>query len=250
MIIPDTCKQWAQLMDTGTEGQDRIIGNLRKDNCIEDQTEEKFYTRLGAKGNPNNSKKAWNMAIDVVKLDPDSFVCQGRQLSDKLFSKLSRLEDVKALRWHLPDQHLKKFGIRGKAFNPSDLPDDELMIVVESYTDTLNLGNQLDIVWAADNSIIEKVDLASLVDRLGLIQLESEERCLKIVYDRGSTGKQVHLPRSFDGINWAGFDVVEDCDADSGKTLPLNLPHEQGLPEAVHRGCKVKPEIFEVEPIE
>ena len=60
----------------------------------------------------------------------------------------------------------------------------------------------------------------------------------------------MHLPRSFDGIDNGQFEVVEDCNADAGKTLPLNLPREQGLPEAVHRGCKVEPEIFEVEPIE
>ena len=62
--------------------------------------------------------------------------------------------------------------------------------------------------------------------------------------------RNLHLPRSFDGIANNQFEVVEDCNADAGKTVPLNLMREQGLPEAVHRGCKVEPEIFKVEPIE
>jgi hypothetical protein len=82
-----------------------------------------------------------------------------------------------------------------------------------------------------------------------LENLEKERRCLKIVYKRDKLKKNLHLPRSFDGINQGRFEVVEDCNADAGKTLPLNLPQEQGLPEAVHRGCRVEPEIFKLEPM-
>ena len=104
----------------------------------------------------------------------------------------------------------------------------------------------LDIVWVADNEETEQIGLEELIDRSGLRHLENEERCLKVVYRREQIEKSLHLPRSFDGINYGQFDVVENCSADAGKTLPLNPPYERGLSEAVHRGCEVEPEIFEV----
>jgi len=121
---------------------------------------------------------------------------------------------------------------------------------VHAYKGTLDLGNRLDIVWVADNEKSEQIGLKELVDRLGLKGLEKESRCIRIVYRRDKAKKDLHLPRSFDGIDNGQFEVVEKCEAVAGKTLPLNLPREQGLPEAVHRGCTVEPEIFEVESIE
>ncbi len=253
MDVPDICKPWLEKMKSGNnqDQNQRILENLRRDNCIKPEISDEFFKRLAAKGNPCNPEDAKNAAIDIVKADPDRFVCQGAKIPSNSFETLFRLEGVEKLGNHLPDEHLCKFGIRDrKTLNPKELPDDELNIIVYMYKGALDLGNDLDIVWVADNEKSEQIGLRELVDRLGLANLEAEERCLKIVYKRDKAKKNLHLPRSFDGIDQGRFEVVEDCNADAGKTLPLNLPHEQGLPEAVHRGCKVEPEIFEVEPIE
>jgi len=251
MDVPDICKSWLEKMKSGNNQNQRILENLRRDNCIKPEISDEFFKCLAAKGNPCNPEDAKNAATDIVKVDPDRFVCQGGKIPSNSFEKLFRLEDVKKLGKHLPDEHLRKFGIRDrKALNSKELPDDELNIIVHMYKGTLDLGNRLDIVWVADSENSEQIGLRELVDRLGLANLEEEERCLKIGYRRDKVKKNLHLPRSFDGIDQGRFEVVEDCKADAGKTRPLKLPREQGLPEAVHRGCKVEPEIFEVEPIE
>lgn len=250
MNPPETCKVWVEKMEAN-EDCSKILDNLRKDNCIKSEISDEFFKRLATKGNPCNPEDAKNTAINIVKDDHDRFVCQGGKIPSNSFETLFRLEGVGKLGRHLPDEHLCKFGIRDrKTLNPKELPDDELNIIVHMYKGTLDLGNRLDIVWVADSKKSGRIGLKELIDRLGLANLEEEDRCLKIVYKREKAKKNLHLPRSFDGIDNGQFEVVEDCNADAGKTLPLNLPHEQGLPEAVHRGCKVKPEIFEVEPIE
>ncbi len=252
MEIPDKCKSWREQMESVNNQDRRILENLRRDNCINSDITDLFFDRLAANGDPSSTEEAKKSAIDVVKDVPDRrFVCQGRIIPSNSFNTLSRLEGVKKLGIHLPSEHLRSFGIRDqKTLNPEGLPDDELNIIVHMYSGTLELGNLLDIVWVADNEKTEQIGLKELVDRSGLVHLEEETRCLRIVYKRDETEKDLHLPRSFDGIDYAQFDVVENCNADAGKTLPLSLPHEQGLPEAVHRGCTVKPEVFEVVPIE
>jgi len=238
-------------MKSGNEENKRILENLLKDNCIKSKISDEFFKRLADKGNPRSAEDAKNNAIDTVEDDPDRFVCQGRKLPSDSFKMLFRLEDVKKLGKHLPDEHLRNFGIRdGKTLNSKEFPDDDLGIILHMYKGTLDLGNRLDIVWVADNEKSERIGLKELVDRLGLAHLEEEERCLKIVYKRDKAKKNLHLPRSFDGIDNGQFELVEDCNECAGKTKPLNLPHEQGLEEAVHRGCKVEPELFEVETIE
>ncbi len=251
MDVPDICKPWLEKMKSGNSQCQRILDNLRRDNCIKSEISDEFFKRLTAKGNPCCPEDAKNKSIDIVKADPDRFVCQGGKIPSDSFNTLFRLEDVNKLGKHLPDEHLRNFGIRDrKTLNSKELPDDELSIIVHMYKGTLDLGNDLDIVWITDNEKSEQIALKELVDRLGMCNLEEEERCLKIVYKRYKAKKNLHLPRSFDGIDQGQFEVVENCKADAGKTLPLTLPHEQGLPEAVHRGCKIEPEIFEVELIE
>ncbi len=250
MNPPETCKVWVEKMEAN-EDCSKILDNLRKDNCIKSKISDDFFKRLAAKGNPRGPEDAKNAAIDIVKADPDRFVCHGGKIRSKSFNTLFRLEDVKKLGKHLPDEYLRNFGIRDrKTLNFNELPDDELSIIVHMYQGTLDLGNRLDIVWVADSEKSEQIDLRALVDRLGLANLEKERRCLKIAYKGDKAKKNLHLPRSFDGIDNGQFEVVEDCKADAGKTIPLNLPCEQGLPEAVHRGCRVEPEIFTVELIE
>lgn len=251
MDIPDICEPWFEQMKSGnSQKRKRILGNLRRDNCINSKISDDFFKRLAAKGNPCSPENAQNAAIDIVKADPDRFVCQGRKIPSNLFNTLFRLEGVGKLRNHLPNEHLRNFGLRDKkTLNLKELPDDELSIVVDKYKGTLDLGNDLGIVWVADNKKSEQIGLKELVDRLGLANLEKEERCLKIVYKRNKAKKNLHLPRSFDGIDQGRFEVVEDCKANAGKTLPLNLPPEQGLPEAVHRGGRLESAKLTVESI-
>lgn len=247
MDIPDICNSWSNKIESGSAGDKRILGNLRKDNCIKPKITRDFFKQLADKGSPNTPDDARNAAIDIVKADSDRFVCQGRKIPGSSFNTFLRLENVRKIKRLFDPGYLSSFGLRDKnMLNRTELPDDELNDIIQMFNGELNLGSLLDVVWVADNEGSEQIDLMDLIDRLGIVDLEDDERCLKLVYKRKKTKKDLHLPRSFDGIDNSQFELVENCKANSGKTLPLNLPPEQGLPEAVHRGCKVKPEIFEV----
>lgn len=242
---------WREKMERGSTQDRRILANLRRDKCIRPDVSKEFFNRVAGRGNPGSPQDARNASIDTVKVDPDRFVCQGEKIPDGSFSTVFRLEGVKKLGKHLPDEHLRTFGIRDrKTLSADGLSDDELRVIVDMYRGPLKLGSAIDIVWITDHEDSGEIGLKGLVDRLGLAHLEDEERCLRIVYRRDGTIKDLHLPRSFDGIDNGQFDVVENCNADAGKTLPLHLPREQGLSEAVHRACEVVPEQFAVEAIE
>jgi len=173
MDIPDICKPWLDKMESGNnqdqkDHRKRIVENLRRDNCIKSEISDEFFKRLADKGNPCSPKDAKNSATDVVKADPDRFLCQGERIPSNSFNTLFRLEDVKKLGEYLSGEHLRNFGIRDrKTLNYKDLPDDELSIIVHMYKGTLDLGNVLDIVWVSDNEKTEKISLRELVDRLG-----------------------------------------------------------------------------------
>jgi hypothetical protein len=225
-----------------------VIDNLRADDCIDPAITDKFFAGLSTMDAPVDGQEAWGMAINVIRRDPDSYTCQGKTLSNTAFGKLLRLEDVKALRWHLPEEHLRRYGITDSAtLDTHRLSDDELQIIVEAYGGHLKLGNGLNVVWVASANSLAQFSLRELVDRLGLINLAAENRCLILVYRHITTREKLHLPRSFDGIDCLQFRPVRQCSADSGRTLPLTLAAQDGLPEAVHRNCEVKPEVFAVE---
>jgi len=115
---------------------------------------------------------------------------QGGKIPSNSFEKLFRLDDVKKLGKHLSDEHLRNFGIRDrKTLTSKELPDDELSIIVHMYKGTLDLGNDLDIVWVTDSKKSGRIGLKELVDKLGLAILEEEERCLKIIYKREEVKK-------------------------------------------------------------
>ncbi|TKJ36234.1 MAG: hypothetical protein CEE38_12520 [Planctomycetes bacterium B3_Pla] len=248
MEIPDRCKSWLEKIKCGNEQAQKILENLRRDNCIKSEISEEFFKRLEAKGDPCSPEDAKNTAIGIVTDDPDRFVCQGGRIPSDSFNTLFRLEQVTNLGRLIPINR-KKIGIKDqKTFDRKQLSDDEINDLIHDFKE-VKLGNLLDIVWVTDAEESGQIGSGELVDRLGLTPLAEAERCLKIVYKREKAKKNLHLPRSFDGIDQGPFEVVEDCNADAGKTVPLSLPREQGLPEVVHRGCRVKPEIFTVESI-
>ena len=248
MTIPEICKEWIAVMASGKNGEDRILENLQKEKCIDNKTWDEFFNCLTLKDKPRHAGEAKRWAEDVIQGNPDKFTCRGHEIPKKLFALLFRLEDMKALRWRIPDC-LKRLGIVDEELIKG-LPEEELLSVTDEHKGIVMLGNKLGIVWATDYKIVGNFlsDLDKLIDKLGLKNLVNEERCVLCVYDRSDTGSLLHLPRSFDGLNNTRFEIVDDCNADFGKTLPLN-PHEQGLPEAVHKKCKIIPKQWKLRSI-
>jgi hypothetical protein len=246
MQIPNSCQKWAQVMARGQNGEDQILRNLQHDKCIDGDTANEFFKRLAAKGVPSRPEEAKRMAQEVIREDPDAFVCRGPQLPNSVFAMLFRLEDLKALRWRVPDC-LKRLGIVDEELIRG-LPGEELATVTDEYHNIVSLGNHLGMVWATDYDTVQDqmTDLEGLIDRLGLVNLVGEHYCVVCVYSRGDLWVTVRLPRSCDALNYEQFELVEDCKAESGQTKPLTGPPEQGLPEAVHKKYEVTPEQWEL----
>jgi len=221
MDIPEFCREWAAAMGSGKNGENRILGNLQREKCIDEETWNEFFHLLGLKGKPSDAAKAKQWAEGVIQGNLGKFTCRGREIPRECFLLLFRLEDLKALRWRIPDC-LKKFGIVDEELIKG-LPEEELLSITNEHKGIIRLWGKLGLVWATDYKIAENLlyDLDQLVDKLGLRNLVNEDRCVLCVYARSDISSSLHLPRSFDGLDNPQFDIIEDCKADAGKTQPL-----------------------------
>ena len=244
MDVPVSCRTWEEMMEGGEEER-RILDNLRKDPCIDGNLTAAFFSSLCAQGDPKNPEEARSFAYKVVEEGPYRFSCQGREVPAHLFSKLFRIETVSGLRYSIPGM-LQRLGITDRVLDAGPT-DEQLRSLTDEYDGPVELGNGLQIVWASDFEVISPLadNLRVLSDRLGLDKVFQEGRCIVCVYGRDDI-QSLHVPRAFDAIDMPMFEVVVDCSADYGKTKPLSLPLEEGLPEAVNRSCTVIPISWEM----
>jgi len=247
MRIPNSCAAWEKQMRSEAP-QLQMLENMYHDNCLDEAVTADFFDRVSARGAPRDAFEAQKFAFQVIAASPDSFACQGRAVPNAIFDQLFRVEEVPALRRRLPEDELRAKGINDRdLFDFASLSDEDLRSLTDEYDGPIVLGNGMDIVWVTDFQHVEPLlgDLANLLDRLGL-PLWVADRCVIIAYNRIETGKTLHVPRSLDGMGWAEFDLVEDCSAEMGRTKPRTLPGRMGLPEAVHRGCMIQPNRWEM----
>ena len=254
MDIPDECKPWAEAMESesGTEKHRRILGNVRGDACVSDKTASEFFARLAvqlaAQGPPANADAALTQASDVVKADPDTFLCQGKAVPQNLFRQLFRIEKVERLVDLLPEEGVGgRLGLDPKKLDWAKISTEDLAVLTDEYDGPVRLGNKLGVVWVTDYEAVQ--DLAAnpdtLSDVLGRPAANGSSRYVICVYNRVETGRSLHVPRCLDGIDHEHFEVTTDCGAPFGRTSPISHPKEGGKPEAVHRSCTVKPVRWE-----
>lgn len=161
---------------------------------------------------------------------------------------LLHLDEIGSLRYRLPHEARKHLGYSPHKFEEYPVSEEEIRRFTDDYPGEVILGNPLEITWVTDYVSVESLidDLGALVDRLGLGNMIGKPYCILCVYNKGEDGIKLHVPRALDAIGNPSFRVVEDCGAESGITKPVTLPAEDGLPEAVHRKCSVKPERWEL----
>ncbi len=234
-------------MESG-DRQRRILDNMVRDDCLDEEVTVEFFEMLSEKDVPKDARDAESSAFDVIKTAPDVFVCKGTFVPEGVFVRLFRVECVSDLRYRLPEDTLTSKGVNHKEFVDS-LPDEDLLSLTDEYDGPIQLGNQIDVVWVTDFERVEPLltDLAGLLDRLGRLAADSDMgRCVVVAYDREQAGRSVHVPRSLDAMGHPEFDVIEDCFAEMGMTKPITASPAMGLPEAVHRGCRVLPSRWEM----
>jgi hypothetical protein len=242
LIIPDSCHAWETKMKKDKDSK-KILDNLKQDVCIDESVTDNFFTLLAEKGKPESPSKAKKAAFNIVKEHNEHFTLQGATIPEDMFRILFRIESVSALKYLIPDE-IK--GLSDREIKES--PDEELLSLTNQYTGLVDLGNPLKIVWVTDfeeiEPIIDKFD--TVCDRLGIIAQENENRYIIYSYDRDNINESLYVPRSLDAIDNPEFSIVEDCDAKTGITKSLNPDNNQGLSEAVHRGCLVTPKTWEL----
>ena len=248
MDIPRSCEQWAQAMEGGGMAARRIVANVWKEACVDSGMAQEFFDSLGRKGPFRDEHEAETGAFNVVYGDQDRFTCKGKPAAADRFRSLFRLEDVSSLRYRVPEA-LARGDVTDSEL-VGELPDEDLLTLTNEYHGEVSLGNRLGVVWCADAAGSLAGDMTTLVERLGIAALENADRCVLCKYDRSTTGKSLHVPRVLDAIDRPEFEVVQDCDAETGMTRPLEGSTAEGLPEAVHRCCPVVPEVWELKELQ
>ncbi len=250
-------------MDAG-EAEGKILQNIKSDACIEKEREEKFFKLLIESDSPKDAEEARKQAINIVEKDKEYFTCSGDEVPSDIFKLLLRFQRPSSIGHSMPadkkEELFAKFGIT--SYNTANeeeedfpLEYEDLKIITDEYDGDVVLGNKksLDIVWVADFNNCESLlsGVRDLLIILGLDTLlnEKKDMCLILQYTRSKLVESLHVPRAFDGIGSPQFQVQSDCDAYHGITKPLENGYD-GLPEAIHRGCKVKLEVFDVRRIE
>jgi hypothetical protein len=247
MEFPSECQWWIDLMDAGDDKERRIVENLRADPCIKPTIIDEFISRLLNGALPNTSEGACRKAYRVVKEDPDTFVCQGQEVPSTMFTVLFRIEDPDAMRYRIPDE-LDRLGFRD-AVVLADLSDEDLRLLTDEYGGSVQLGNDLGIVWVTTmDEVVDLVPdmLGSLCNRLGLPWSAVVSRVVLCAYNRHETGRTLHVPRALDAVNRPEFEVEANCGANMGMTRPLAGSPDDGLVEAVHRSCSVVPSLWKL----
>lgn len=240
MKIPESCRLWEQQMEAG-EKERRILENIRLDTAIDPSLEERFFDRIARSPTPNSPEEAHKIAYNIVKNDP-LFLYQGNRVPDDKFLSLLRIEFKTNLWYIFSRESFKEKGIRRKDA-VARLRDEEVNSLIEEYRGSLNLGNELGIVWVTD---LEKAkscinNPSELLDRLGIPLRKNI--CIIILYRRDE--RDLFVPRSFDGIKEEHFSITLDNAKNEGYTKPLTSSDE-GLPEAIHRSCGVTPMSIKV----
>ena len=239
MQIPPECSQWESLLRADNTKGTKILANIQRENCISQQIAGDFFTKLNALGQPNDFREAIEKAEKVIINNALVFTCLGREIEQQIFVRLIRLEDLSSLVWRIPDVIAEK-GLTDEDIKT--LPEKRLLSLTDEYKGSVDLGGKFKIVWVSDaDQVSDYSDLRTLIDRWALPNLLNEKFCVICIYRR-ENATELHLPRFFDGLIYEMFLLEPNCDAPYGKTQPLTMPKEQGLPESVHRRCEVIPE--------
>ena len=248
MNIPATCNKWQRQMLKGTNGEPQILRNMVNDPCLPYGAEQEFFQRLG-QHNPSTPTQALKSAQDAacgLSSGKADLYLSGRHVPNNRFRRSGRMINAKTA-FYLDSAYSKTSGV-----SKADLEQADRSLVsafVEGYDG--NSGGQIGengrVAWitevgSATNFLLSNAheDLAA---RLGLAHLkeaiDTNKAVVWLEYDREDLPESLHVPRALDAINHPAFRPETDCSAPCGTTHPLPSASGPGLPEAVHRSCKV-----------
>jgi hypothetical protein len=227
-----------------TISEKSILTNVKSDECTPCMPRRRFFSALNnsLRGIPANQKlephEAKRIAWDIVHRHSDKLTLRGKAV-EAPFERCLRICTIDALRFMIPREEQWARGILDSDLI-NGVSDSIVIALTDDYDGTVNLGNQLQIVWTTDLTAAEPLlgQFDQLVDRLGL----APARYVVCVYYLRDTGMTGYVPRSFDAIDHPRFYLVQGCSESPGKTRPINSKPDLGLPELVHRRCSIVPD--------
>ncbi len=243
MKIPEKCEIWEKAMDGGEENSRRVLANIRAENCLDEKVTEIFFDRIARSRPPASAREALAACSLAVHGDPangvDDLYCRAGEVPTNRFVHLFKMVTGGTC-WFLDAEYSDESGI-----SRSDLQEGDADLVrdfVDGYDrDEGWIGKSGGIAWVAEGPAPPE-EATSLADRLGLPHIkeaiEDQKIAVLIEFRRSDLKEKLHVPRTTDGIDHPAFRPVRDCDLPHGWTEPMG--EGTGIPEAVHRSCKVR----------
>lgn len=245
MKLRSTASEWAQTLLKGSERSSDAWNVLEDDQCVDDELEERFLLDLGSRQCPSNSDLAYAEIIEIVSSDKQFYLLTGEPVPAAHFRELLRIDRLMNIRYRVPAV-LDETGLSDAELLEMDL-EDLRVLVGRMVTRGVSLGNSLGLVWATDRSFLADQDFddsRTLLARLGVAVSKSDRYAMTCTYRREDIDEPLAVPRCFDGMAVEAFALENDCEAPWGRTR--SLCEAEGLPEAVHGKCIVRPINYQV----
>lgn len=248
MKISDALAEWCSILRRGGALERSSLNHLLEDECLPKEVEQQFIEAVAERDCPAAPSEALSEVCSAVATSRHSLLCKGPPIPAETFVNLFRFERVSHLRYRAPSL------LDDRGLTDADLqsmPEDELLDLVDGHAGGIDvtLGNALGIVWVTDFSALgsgDRLDPVLLLGRLGLTSISGEEYLISCAYRRTSATEPVAVPRSLDGLAQPLFLMKSDCNAGHG-TTQSQVPGVEGLPEAVHPACQVRPFRWKLE---
>lgn len=244
MQVPVECRSWEAMLATGKdEYHAAILRHIVADPCIDQRVAATFFALVGRLPPPTRPDEALLQAYNIVR--DNALTCTGRAVPTGILERLIRIESIRSLLYRVPEA----CGARGITLRDldGDLSDDDLISLTDEYDGEVVLGNLLGIVWVTDREHLSaELHVNDFLRRAGVVAEPMSNGYVLCTYDRESLSEGLFVPRALDAIDQPRFAPTQDCTAPCGRTLPLSGQADEGLPEAIHRGCRVTPTAWKL----
>jgi len=251
MNIPVECNRWRELMAMGNDDQREVLGNIETERCLNETVSREFFAALQARGTPDTSLEAWQIAKDVVRENLDQLAMQLHVIPEDLFINVLRVDSLSALQFRFPALYEEEtrsiYGFNDQNAELHGLPLELLNDILLRYKGTLSIGNRIGISWVTDWGVVEQLEPIDVIDRLGLCDLLEEDSCFYFVFGRAAMGATLHVPSVLDAIDRPGFQPTNPG-ARMGQTRACS-ENLEGLPEAVHKSSMIEEYGFQIREI-
>jgi len=244
MNVPDDLNDWETAMAANPASR-QILQNLKDEVCLDEATCDEFWERLRQASGAPAPRDAWTQAKEAVDTDP-TLGFRGRPVPDGHFDSLTRFSLPRKLLDLFDGIDFEAHGFTAAGLNTAPVEELEPLIDEAMTFASMQLGGTVWVTESSQEVDDAKAAPADLMSRLGLPWLrdrlsQDAGPCVELRYDRSKLpdSSPLHVPTSFDGIDFEPFRPNPRCADPHGLTNPVDPGVGPGFPEAVHGPCEV-----------